>query len=559
MTININIVDQRVKKIAEQHKLEIISKTDKTDKTDKQFLMSTAFVCLCISTVLDISIIETLEFLTEGGNDAGIDGLHISDLQDNEFIVTIFQGKYKQKLDGSSHFPENSIVKIIDTIRALFNPSKKLTVNQNLESGIENIRALISDGYLPVIKIILCNNGLSWNDISQQKINNFGNQITWLHWNHDKIINLLQKPKKVKESLQLVGKAIVEDFDYRRVLIGKIAVTEIQNLLSKYGDILLERNIRRYLGLQKNRVNIGIQDSLLNSDKRSNFYFYNNGITMTCSKFRHNATQTSDYIVNIDDLQIINGGQTCMTIRETLSGQQNLFPEWNETYVLLRLYELSEDNEKLVNDITYATNSQNPVDLSDLKSNDEVQLKLEISIADLGYEYKRKRDDKNISTNIISSKLAAKAILAIWRKKPHQVKFREKEVFGQFYDEIFTRELNASQLIMAVLIYRVVENKRKQGTDKSPQFLPYASQFLSMLVGDELLKQEKINLSELNHVNFIKIKADFEQMESELYSLAIARLKKAIQKIYGNYTKVSQQRLAGLFRRGELLEFLVKN
>ncbi len=555
MTININIVDQRVTKIAEQYKSEIIFKTN---KKDKRFLISTAFVCLCISTVLDISIIDALEFLTEGGNDAGIDGLHIGDLQDNEFVVTIFQGKYKQKLDGSSNFPENSIVKIIDTIRALFDPSKKLTVNPNLKSGIEDIRALISDGYLPVIKVILCNNGLVWNDISQQKINNFGNKIIWLHWNHDKIINLLQKHRKVKESLQLVGKAIVEDFDYRRVLIGKVAVTEIQNLLDKYGDILLERNIRRYLGLQKNRVNIGIQDSLLDSDKRSNFYFYNNGITMTCSKFRHNAMQTKDYIVNIDDLQIINGGQTCMTIRETLSRQQNLFPEWDNTYVLLRLYELSEDNEKLVNDITYATNSQNPVDLSDLKSNDEVQLKLEIAIADLGYEYKRKRDDKNISNNIISSKLAGKTILAVWRKKPHQVKFREKEVFGQFYDEIFTKELNASQLIMAVLIYRVVENKRNQGTDKSPQFLPYASQFLAMLVGDELLKQEGINLSELKHVNFVMIKENFEQMKNTLYLLAIDRLKKAIKKTYGNYTKVSQQRLAGLFRRGELLEFLIE-
>ncbi|WP_457619043.1 hypothetical protein [Lutibacter sp.] len=45
-------------------------------------------------------------------------------------------------------------------------------------------------------------------------------------------------------------------------------------------------------------------------------------------------------------------------------------------------------------------------------------------------------------------------------------------------------------------------------------------------------------------------------MENQLYSLATNRLKKAIQQVYGNYTKISQQRLAGLFRRGELLEFL---
>ncbi len=226
--------------------------------------------------------------------------------------------------------------------------------------------------------------------------------------------------------------------------------------------------------------------------------------------------------------------------------------------MLLRLYELSEENEELVNDITFATNSQNPVDLGDLRSNDAMQRKLEIACKDLGYEYKRKRDDgKTVSDKIIPSKLAAQVILAIWRKKPHQVKFREKEVFGQFYAEIFSVDLNASQLIIAVLILRMVENKRKRGMNKSPPFLPYASQFLAMLVGDELLKQEGISLTELNHLNFIEVKENFERMESELYSLAINRLKKAIQEVYGNYTKVSQQRLAGLFRRGELLEFLV--
>jgi hypothetical protein len=278
---------------------------------------------------------------------------------------------------------------------------------------------------------------------------------------------------------------------------------------------------------------------------------------MTCNKFSYNALQQSDYKVEIDNLQIINGGQTCMTIRETLSGQQSLFPEWDNTYVLLRLYELNEAHEDLVNDITYATNSQNPVDLSDLRSNDKIQQKLELAIKDLAYEYKRKRDDnKSNSNTIIPSKIAAKAILSIWRKKPHQVKFREKEVFGQFYDEIFTTDLNASQLIIAVLIYRMIENKRKHGTDKSSPFLPYASQFLAMLVGEELLKQQSISLNELNHTNFAKVRSIFEQMENQLYSLATNRLKKAIQQVYGNYTKISQQRLAGLFRRGELLEFL---
>jgi len=56
-----------------------------------------------------------------------------------------------------------------------------MTININII-----VRTLISDGYLPRIRVILCNNGLAWNQVSQQKIDNadFGNQVNWSHWNH---------------------------------------------------------------------------------------------------------------------------------------------------------------------------------------------------------------------------------------------------------------------------------------------------------------------------------------------------------------------------------------
>jgi hypothetical protein len=40
-------------------------------------------------------------------------------------------------------------------------------------------------------------------------------------------------------------------------------VVEIASLFSKHGDNLLERNIRKYLGLNKNRINNNIKETLL--------------------------------------------------------------------------------------------------------------------------------------------------------------------------------------------------------------------------------------------------------------------------------------------------------
>jgi hypothetical protein len=565
MSINIGIIDQRVKKLAEQYQVDIQQQLN-TTKAEPSFLISTAFVLLCIHTVLDISLEEALSCLTEGGNDAGIDGLHCEPPQDGEFIVTIFQGKYKQKLEGSSHFPENAIIKLIGSIQALFDPDKPLILNPQLQSKVEYIRSLIRDSYIPTVRVMLCNNGLAWNEIAQQYIEatTFGNQVKWIHINHDQLVELLQKNKPINIHLQLVDKAIIDDetYDYQRILIGKVPVVAIKNLFDEHGDRLLEHNIRRYLGLHKNWVNQNIRQCLLDDQNRQNFYFYNNGITMVCSQFRHSRLQDKNWKLQIKNAQIINGGQTCLTIKETLESLGGLFDEFSfqNTYVLLRLYELMEEDNTLIRNITYATNSQTPIHLRELKANDDIQQKLALAVKDLGYQYKRKRDTSNGDSSTISLQLAARAILAIWRRKPQVVRaFREEQFFSQFYEEIFHDKLNATQLITAVLILRMIESERKHRMfdDNAPRFLPYASYFLAMLTGELLLERLNISLAELDHRYFVPAKTTLEHSRHDLYQSAINRLEKAIQKLHSDYQTMSLQRLSATFRRGDLLEFLL--
>lgn len=171
-------------------------------------------------------------------------------------------------------------------------------------------------------------------------------------------------------------------------------MTQIATLIKRHGERLLERNIRRYLGLQGNRVNEGIRRTLM-SNERNNFYFCNNGITLTCDSFSYNALQDGDYQVRVENLQTINGGQTCMTILFKTLQEPNLLHENAQVYVLLRLYQLPHDNDDLVQKITYATNSQNPVELKDLRANDERQRRLEMDIQQLGFNYRRKRFSNN--------------------------------------------------------------------------------------------------------------------------------------------------------------------
>lgn len=555
MNIEASIVDQRLSSIIGNIREPAAEQLKISDPTK---LKSLAFVYLCVKTVLDLDDEETFDCLTEGGGDFGVDAIHISEEYDGEFTVSLFQAKYKHTdFSGNSNFPESGINSLIRAIRLLFNPAAELQhINARLLAKVEEARSLIRDGFIPQVRSIACNNGLKWTYATDEIIAcaSFGDQVTWEHFNHTSLVRILQASKSVTDSLRLNGKAIVEDMDYSRILVGRISVTEIAGLISRHGDRLLERNIRRYLGLQGNRVNEAIRLTL-ETPERSNFYFYNNGITLTCDKFSYNALQEKDYQVKVENLQIINGGQTCMTIFQTMR-QATLLPEPAEASVLLMLYQLPSDNEDLVQKITFATNSQNPVDLRDLRANDEVQRRLEIDISQLGFSYRRKRSDSVLRPLDITSGVAAEAILSVWRHRPHQAKFFTREHFGRLYGEIFSHSLNGSQVILAVQLYRIAENRRKRPEDADPMFVRYASCFIAMQMGRRLISDLGLaDVNGINHLNFTNASDLIAANGDKYYSDSLCDVQQALSDLYGGQN-VSLQQLSATFRRGDLIERL---
>lgn len=557
MNIEASIVDQRLSSIIGKIREPAAEQLRISDPTK---LKSLAFVYLCVKTVLDLDDEETFDCLTEGGGDFGVDAIHISEEYDGEFTVSLFQAKYKHTdFSGNSNFPESGINSLIRAIRLLFNPAAELQhINARLLAKVEEARSLIRDGFIPQVRSIACNNGLKWTSATDEIIAcaSFGDQVTWEHFNHTSLVKILQASKSVTDSLRLNGKAIVEDMDYSRILVGRISVTEIAGLISRHGDRLLERNIRRYLGLQGNRVNEAIRLTL-ETPERSNFYFYNNGITLTCDKFSYNALQEGDYQVKVENLQIINGGQTCMTIFQTMR-QATLLPEPTAAYVLLRLYQLPSDNEDLVQKITFATNSQNPVDLRDLRANDEVQRRLEIDISQLGFSYRRKRSDSGLRPLDITSGVAAEAILSVWRHRPHQAKFFTREHFGRLYGEIFSHSLNGSQVILAVQLYRIAENRRKRPEDADPIFVRYASCFIAMQMGRRLISDLGLaDVNGINHLNFTNASDLIAANGNKYYSDSLRDIQQALSDLYGGQN-VSLQQLSATFRRGDLIERLCR-
>ena len=545
MSLNISIIDQRVGKLAEDHR-EVLGPGDEDN------LRARAFVLLVVSTVLDIPIVEALELLTDGGQDAAMDAIHVGDVLDGEFVVTLFQGKYKRRQDGEGAFPATEIGKLVHTVAALFDPNKPFEARHDVLVRVEELRSLVRDGNIPAVRVILCNNGQRWGKDAQALIDAAGlppEQVQWEHVNHDTLVSLMQRPTKVNDQLQLAGEAVIESFDFCRVLVGKTRVTELARLFETHGDRLLDRNIRRYLGLRSNRVNKGIADTLRSRKQRKNFYFFNNGVTLTCSKFRHNALQGDDYLAKLENLQVINGGQTCHTIRRTLAELPD--EDFTRTFVLVRIYELDDSDRDLVPAITYATNSQNPVELGDLRANDEIQVKLELGLRDLGYVYARKREEMQSAGAIMPAR-AAEAVLAVWRRKPHLARFHQNLLFGTFYDWIFDASLAPAEVVVATRILDRTERACKQADPtQPPRFLPYAAHFLAMLVGEELLVRLT---APINHRNLQQALTLLDGHLGEMYDRAVLKLRVAFGLSGIDESTVSLQRLSASFRRGDLLD-----
>lgn len=546
------IIDQRVSGIVEEQGNMFHERLRAYDEERKQSL---AFVFLVAKTVLDLDDEAALDGIVDGGNDFGVDALYGEPLDNGEIQVFLIQGKYKRKLKGDSAFPETGVAKLIEAASVLFDPEKKITLNPRLRERVEEFRSFVREGAIPQVISVAANNGTRWSREAQERIDNaskrFGRQIEWRHAGSVELLELMQAENPISATLQLSGQAMVENFGFRRALVGRMRVAELARLANDHGDSLFEKNIRRYLGLDGNRVNEAIAATLREKQEQSYFYFYNNGITITCSQFRHNALQDQNWQVKLADLQIVNGGQTTRTVQE-IDGETGS----GSAEVLVRIYELQSGDDDFVEAITYATNSQNPVDLRDLKANDQRQKNLATSIQELGYAYRAKRENRPVSSKEFTSAVVAEAVLAVWRRRPHQARFRSREHFGALYDTIFTNDLNGAQAVTAALLLRQAENRRKRRSEGAPDFLAYGSRFVAMLMGHYLLRDMDIFLGKLDHRNFPQV-LELIDKNSELYMRdAEKRISEELEPLFETRER-TLQRLSATFRRADLVESLM--
>lgn len=474
-----SVVNTKIKKIKED--LELKSFAD-------------AFYFIAINKVIDLQDDEIMDSITDNafltnqglakGHDRGIDAIYI-DEEGPTPVVHLFNCKYTQKFETAknSNFPSSEIDKIGDYFRALMNEDHTTIGNSNvvLREKTEEIWELF-DNYNPIFKIHLCANfdkSLEANEkIRFTKMLSQYSNIEIIEHINSEYVDLINSSKRIMANSKFRAnqKELFEksDGDIRALIVNVNAKELIRIItdddefrnaidLEDYSDIkdknILEDifydNVRMYKK-RGSRINVSIKETA-KSEERNKFFYYNNGITITCKSFEY--SKILQPVIKLEEMQVVNGSQTLHALFDI--AKENI-DYLNDIEILCRIYELK--NSLYSSHIAEYTNSQNQVTTRDVRSIDFIQQKLDTEFQSMGYFYERKKNqyENEPKNKRIDAEKAGQALMAFYNGMPNEAKNNKRLIFDNKYENVFNTNINAEKVLLAYSLYEEIENRKNK-------------------------------------------------------------------------------------------------
>lgn len=441
-----------------------------------------AFPLLMLVNFLDISDEEAEDSITNGAKDRGVDAIFV-DERDGKNSIHVFQFKYVNTFRKTkNNFPSSETDKLVSFFADVLDENKGMeqTCNPILWNKVKEIWSALNKPK-PCIEVHFCGNMKIMEDGERLRADNSLGKYKYFNVHHhslDSIISLFvdRKIPKIDNKITVVDKDYFDRTDGSiRGMICTVEASEIVRIISDpenpnqvFPDIFND-NVRIYLS-RTNRINRKIIATAL-SDENSLFWYFNNGITITCDSLSYPKGKRAP-IVELENIQIVNGGQTSNALFEAY---QNDPEKLNDVLILVRIIETKSQSVSL--SIAESTNSQTPIKSRDLRSNDDIQKKIEEAFEGMGLYYERKLKQyqdhpKNIRVDALT---AGQAHLAYGLELPEVAKKDRGRIFSDLYDSVFTDDLIADELLISYRILELIEKEKKklqrehQGTSKLRQ------------------------------------------------------------------------------------------
>lgn len=282
-------------------------------------------------------------------------------------------------------------------------------------------------------------------------------------------------------------------------------------LYEKYGERLLEQNVRTFLQFRGN-VNKGMRNTILNEPHM--FFAYNNGITATAEEVDVFSESGVTRIKSMKNLQVVNGGQTTASLYTALT---KFKADLDSVYVQMKLTVVPPEGvEIVVPRISEYANTQNKVNAADLSSNHPVHVRIEEfsrrlwapsiagGVRETRWFYERARGQyanaqanltpagkKKFQTLHPRNQMLTKTDLAkyyySWERLPHKVSLGAQKCFASYADEITKEwdknqkkfnELYFKELISKAILFRHLDRQIM----KQPWYASYKAQVVTYTI-----------------------------------------------------------------------------
>ena len=389
----------------------------------------------------------------DGGNDKDLDLFFVD--EEAERIV-VGQTKFNSK--GRYKAKKNELLGLLHTTDWLKNPEGLAREGRpELEAAAHDYINAASKGYPVEYAYIFC--GPDAKDVSDaarqfnfDAVNNIPSQLAklmgldFLRTLHEESINQSTRVGSCSISL---SEFFEETGAYGKAIVTTIDGAQLAALYQEHGDQLFDRNVRLFLGVRKGGVNAGIQNTLASVSERKNFWAYNNGITFICDDFDPPKRGK----IKLRNFSIVNGCQTTVSLAS--ASDEAL----SDIRVPARFIRASE---KVIDSVITYNNSQNPIRLWDLNSQNKLQKKLKKQISELPQPFfyalrkgeiqkltssERDRFKRDGKVQQISHDLAAQFIAA-FRGLP-AIGYKDKgKVFSFYRDQVFPPQIRPEEVVL---------------------------------------------------------------------------------------------------------------
>ena len=302
--------------------------------------------------------------------------LFVSFYKINDYNYNILKSDFEKTTNQIKRFINAALKKHIDYI------------DSSKEELVEVIKIIEkSSELIDRINVYFLVNGSCGHNNPTIKINGYENLLINSHiWDIQRLFrinesNSLREPIEIKLSNYLENKiglealeVELENDDYECFLVV-VQGSLLADLYKEFSSELLESNVRAFLG-QAGKFNKGIRDTIRSNPQM--FLPYNNGITATANKVIKQTKDNKLYITELNDFQIVNGGQTTASLfhtRKKFSKEVDL----TKIFVQMKLTVIkdSEIKNMEVPNIARFANSQNKVSELDLSSNNPFFIEIE--------------------------------------------------------------------------------------------------------------------------------------------------------------------------------------